>query len=48
MLDDSVFEKIRKRSEEFLKHSHHSKSHIERVYPKNTTTFLTSIFYMHI
>lgn len=32
MLDDSVFEKIRKRSEEFLKHSHHSKSHVERVY----------------
>ena len=31
MLDDSVFEKIRERSEEFLKHSHHSKSHVERV-----------------
>ena len=32
MLSDSVFEKIRKRSEEFLRHSHHSKSHVERVY----------------
>lgn len=32
MLSASVFEKIRKRSEEFLRHSHHSKSHVERVY----------------
>ncbi len=32
MLDDSVFEKIRERSEEFLRHSHHSKSHVDRVY----------------
>jgi len=32
MLNDSVLEKIRKRSEEFLRHSHHSKSHVERVY----------------
>jgi len=32
VLSDSVFEKIRKRSEEFLRHSHHSKSHVERVY----------------
>ncbi len=32
MLDGYVFEKIRERSEEFFKHSHHSKSHVERVY----------------
>lgn len=32
MLDGSVFEKIKERSEEFFKHSHHSKSHVERVY----------------
>lgn len=32
MLDDSVFEEIRKRSEKFFRHSHHSKSHVERVY----------------
>jgi len=32
MLDDSVFEKIRKRSEEFFRLSHHDKSHVERVY----------------
>jgi uncharacterized protein len=32
MLDNSVFEKIRERSEEFFRYSHHSKSHIERVY----------------
>lgn len=32
MLNDSVFEKIRERSEEFFRHSHHSKSHVERVY----------------
>ena len=32
VLDDSVFEEIRKKSEAFFTHSHHSKSHIERVY----------------
>jgi uncharacterized protein len=32
MLNDSVFEKIRERSGEFLRLSHHSKSHVERVY----------------
>ena len=32
MLDESVFEKIRERSEGFFKLSHHSKSHVERVY----------------
>ena len=32
MLHDSIFQKIKERSEEFLKHSHHSKSHVERVY----------------
>jgi len=32
MVDDSVFNGIRKRSEEFLRHSHHSKAHVERVY----------------
>lgn len=32
MVDDSVFNNIRRRSEEFLRHSHHSKAHIERVY----------------
>ncbi len=32
MLDDPIFEKIRERSEEFFKLSHHSKSHVERVY----------------
>ncbi len=32
MLDGYVFEKIRERSEEFLKLSHHDKSHVERVY----------------
>ena len=32
MLDDSVFEKIKDRSEEFFKLSHHDKSHVERVY----------------
>ena len=32
MLDDSVFEEIRKKSEEFFRHSHHDKSHVERVY----------------
>jgi uncharacterized protein len=32
MLDDSVFEEIENRSREFLKHSHHDKSHVDRVY----------------
>ena len=32
MSSNSVFEEIRKRSEEFFRHSHHSKSHVERVY----------------
>jgi len=32
MLNDSAFEKISERSKEFFKHSHHSKSHVERVY----------------
>jgi len=32
MVDDSVFNNIRKRSEEFLRHSHHNKAHVERVY----------------
>ena len=32
MLDDSIFEKIKQRSKDFLKHSHHSKSHVDRVY----------------
>ncbi len=32
MLDDSVFEEIGKRTREFLKHSHHDKSHVERAY----------------
>ncbi len=32
MLDDSVFEKITNRSEEFFRLSHHDKSHVERVY----------------
>ena len=32
MLDSYVFEKMKERSEEFFKHSHHSKSHVERVY----------------
>lgn len=32
VLDDSVFEEIRKKSEAFFTHSHHSKSHVERVY----------------
>jgi uncharacterized protein len=32
VLDDSVFEEIRKKSETFFTHSHHSKSHVERVY----------------
>jgi uncharacterized protein len=32
MLNDSVFGKIRERSEKFFRHSHHSKSHAERVY----------------
>jgi uncharacterized protein len=32
MLDDSVFEEIKKRSKESFKHSHHDKTHVERVY----------------
>lgn len=31
MLDDAIFEKIREISREFMKHSHHSRSHVERV-----------------
>lgn len=30
--DESVFEEITKRNEAFFRHSHHSKSHVERVY----------------
>jgi len=32
MTGDSVFESIRKKSEGFFSHSHHSKDHVERVY----------------
>lgn len=32
MLDDSLFERMKDRSEEFFKLSHHDKSHVERVY----------------
>lgn len=32
MLGDSVFEKIKQRSETFYRHAHHSRSHVERVY----------------
>lgn len=32
MLGNSVFEKLRNRSEEFFRLSHHDKSHVERVY----------------
>jgi uncharacterized protein len=32
MLDDSIFEEMKSRSEEFFKLSHHGKSHVERVY----------------
>ena len=32
VLDDSIFEDVKHRSEAFLRHSHHSKSHINRVY----------------
>jgi uncharacterized protein len=32
MLDDSVFEEIENRSREFFRHSHHDKSHVDRVY----------------
>ncbi|UCH31894.1 MAG: HD domain-containing protein [Candidatus Bathyarchaeota archaeon] len=32
MLDDSIFTKIKEQSEAFLRHSHHSKSHVKRVY----------------
>jgi len=32
MVDDSVFNDIRRGGEEFLRHSHHGKAHVERVY----------------
>lgn len=32
MLNESVFEEIKSRSREFLRHSHHDKSHVDRVY----------------
>ncbi len=32
MLDDAVFEEIKTRSREFLRHAHHDKSHVDRVY----------------
>lgn len=32
MLDDSVFEEIERRTRDFLRHSHHDKFHVERVY----------------
>jgi uncharacterized protein len=32
MLDNSVFDKIRKQTAQYYKHSHHDKYHIERVY----------------
>lgn len=32
MVNDSVFEEIVNRSEKFLRHSHHGKTHVERVY----------------
>jgi len=32
MLDEAIFEKMKGRSEEFFKLSHHDKSHVERVY----------------
>lgn len=32
MLDETFFEKIKEKSEGFFRHSHHSKSHVERVY----------------
>src|SRR3989337_2717645 len=32
MMNDSAFEEIKERSQEFCKHSHHDKSHVERVY----------------
>lgn len=32
MLPDSIFEKIKDRSKQFLKLSHHDRSHVERVY----------------
>jgi uncharacterized protein len=31
-MSDSVFEEIREKSQGFFKHSHHDKSHVERVY----------------
>ena len=32
MIDDSVFNEIRKRTAQYYKHSHHDKYHVERVY----------------
>ena len=32
MLSDSVFEKIRLKTDQYFRHSHHDKSHVERVY----------------
>ena len=32
LLDASVFEKIKQKSKELFKHSHHSQYHVERVY----------------
>jgi uncharacterized protein len=32
MVDEEVFQDIRNRTEEFFRHSHHDKSHVERVY----------------
>jgi len=32
MIDDTVFNSIRRKSEEFLRYSHHSMAHVERVY----------------
>ncbi len=31
-MDETVFVEIKKRSQEFFRHSHHSRSHVERVY----------------
>jgi uncharacterized protein len=32
LANDLVFERIKNRSEEFMRHTHHDKSHVERVY----------------
>ncbi len=32
MVDESVFEEIKRESAEFLRHSHHDRSHVQRVY----------------